>query len=198
MREERSNLMTRMLVLYGTTEGQTARIARRLAETLRKEGCEVDVVDSRHLPAGFSMRGYDAALIGASIHAGGFQHAVRDFVEEHLADLQRIPAAFFSVSLTEAYPPGTHLPERAELHEHVSRFLGQTGWQPQRIVGFAGALAYSRYGFFKRLVMKSIARQAGMPRDTSRDYEYTDWIGVAHFGKEFAAALKALPASAAT
>jgi menaquinone-dependent protoporphyrinogen oxidase len=190
--------MTRILILYGTSEGQTAKIAERLAETMRGEGCAVDVVDSRRLSKAFSMRGYDAALIGASLHAGGFQRAVRDVVRGHLVDLQRIPAAFFSVSLTEAYPPGTHEQERAELHRHITRFLEEAGWQPQQIVNFAGALAYTRYGFFKKQVMKSIARRAGTPTDTSRDYEFTDWIAVARFGKEFAAKLKATPAASAT
>jgi menaquinone-dependent protoporphyrinogen oxidase len=188
--------MTKILILYGTTEGQTARIARRLAETMRKEGCEVDVVDSRHLPKGFSMVSYDAALVGASMHIGGFQHAVRDFVKQHLWELQGIPAGFFSVSLTEAYPPGTHLPERAELQRHVSSFFEETGWQPQVIVGFAGAMAYSRYGFIKRRAMQSIARQIGAQMDTSRDYKYTDWQGVTRFGKVFASMLKGTPAEA--
>jgi menaquinone-dependent protoporphyrinogen oxidase len=39
----------------------------------------------------------------------------------------------------------------------------------------AGALAYSRYNFIIRFVMKQIARKAGAPTDTSRDYELTDW-----------------------
>ncbi len=190
--------MTRILILYGTTEGQTGKIAERLASTMRTLGCQVDVVDSRHVSKDFSMSGYDAALIGASLHAGGFQGSVRSFIQTHLAELQRIPAAFFSVSLTEAYPPGTHQAERAELQKRIASFLEETGWQPQQMVNFAGALAYSRYGFFKRQVMKSIARQAGTPTDTSRDYEYTDWVAVARFGVQFVSALNAAPASAAT
>ncbi len=190
--------MTRILVLYGTTEGQTEKIARRLAETMRKEGCQVEVIDSRRLPAAFSLSSYDAALIGASMHAGGFQRAVRDFVRQHRTELQGIPTGFFSVSLTEAYPPGTHPEERAELQRYISRFFEETGWQPQHSARFAGALAYSRYGFFKRQAMKSIARRTGTPTDTSRDYEYTDWQAVARFGKAFASLLKGTPAGAAT
>ena len=32
-----------------------------------------------------------------------------------------------------------------------------------------------RYNFLIRFVMKRIARKAGAPTDTSRDYEFTDW-----------------------
>jgi menaquinone-dependent protoporphyrinogen oxidase len=45
----------------------------------------------------------------------------------------------------------------------------------------AGALAYSKYNFFIKLVMKAIARKAGGPTDTSRDYEFTDWPALDRF-----------------
>ncbi len=187
--------MSPILIIYGTTEGHTAKIASRLAETISAKGYEVDVFDSRQMPGDISLGSYAAALIGASMHAKGFQQSVREFVQQHHAALKRMPSAFFSVSLTEAYPPGEHLPERAALQEHIERFLDDTDWEPQAIASFAGALSYSRYGFFKRRVMRSIARKAGQPTDTSRDYEYTDWEAVARFAEQFAAGLEEAPAA---
>ena len=49
------------------------------------------------------------------------------------------------------------------------------------ILPVAGALAYSQYNFLVKLVMKGIARRAGAPTDTSRDYEFTDWPAVDAF-----------------
>jgi menaquinone-dependent protoporphyrinogen oxidase len=54
------------------------------------------------------------------------------------------------------------------------------------VAHFAGALLYTRYGFFKRWIMKKIVRDKGSPDlDTSRDYVYTDWDGVKRFAEEF-------------
>ena len=35
--------MSRILILYGTSEGHTAKVAARMAETLRAAGADVDV-----------------------------------------------------------------------------------------------------------------------------------------------------------
>jgi menaquinone-dependent protoporphyrinogen oxidase len=50
----------------------------------------------------------------------------------------------------------------------------------------AGALKYTQYDFFKRLIMKMIAKREGQTTDTSKDYEYTDWNAVKKFTLEFA------------
>lgn len=187
--------MSPILIVYGTTEGHTARIALRLAETISAKSYEVDVFDSRRMPGHISLGSYAATLIGASLHARGFQQSVREFVQQHHAALKRMPSGFFSVSLTEVYAPGEHLQERAALQARIDRFLDDTAWEPQTIASFAGALSYSRYGFFKRRMMLSLARKAGQPTDTSRDYEYTDWEAVARFAEQFAAGLEGAPAA---
>ena len=38
--------MSRILVIYGTTEGQTAKVARYLGDTLRAAGVSADVIDA--------------------------------------------------------------------------------------------------------------------------------------------------------
>jgi hypothetical protein len=55
----------------------------------------------------------------------------------------------------------------------------------------AGALLYSKYNPLVRFVMKRIAKEAGAATDTSRDYEYTDWVGLDRFVVELAEAFAA-------
>jgi menaquinone-dependent protoporphyrinogen oxidase len=50
----------------------------------------------------------------------------------------------------------------------------------------AGALPYTRYNFLVRFLMKRIARKAGGPTDTSRDYDFTDWAALDRFAAAFA------------
>lgn len=49
----------------------------------------------------------------------------------------------------------------------------------------AGALNYAEYDYFKRLLMKMIAKKEGRATDTSLDYEYTDWEEVTIFTNKF-------------
>ena len=53
-------------------------------------------------------------------------------------------------------------------------------------IQIAGALKYTEYDFFKRLIMKMISKREGRSTDTSRDYEYTDWNAVTKFVTDFA------------
>jgi menaquinone-dependent protoporphyrinogen oxidase len=174
--------MTRVLIAYGTSEGHTARIAEYIAKVIRDQGYEAYPVDIKRSGAP-EPDGYDAVIVGASIHMGKHENYVRDFVRENRDTPERLPSAFFSVSL--AAHDNTE-EARDEVEGYIEKFVQQTGWRPSKIGLFAGALLYTRYGFFKRWIMKKIARDKGNPdTDTSRDYVYTDWDSVKRFAEEF-------------
>lgn len=174
--------MIRVLIPYGTSEGQTARIAEYLADVIRNHGYEAHPVDIKRSGV-LEPDGYDAVIVGASIHMGRHENYVRDFVRENRGTLERLPSAFFSVSLA-AHDSTEDAHE--EVEGYIQKFVQQTGWRPRKVGRFAGALLYTRYGFFKRWIMKKIARDKGNPdTDTSRDYVYTDWDSVKRFAEEF-------------
>ena len=50
----------------------------------------------------------------------------------------------------------------------------------------AGALKYTQYDFFKRIIMKMISKKEGRTTNTSQDYEYTNWNLVKEFVNRFA------------
>jgi menaquinone-dependent protoporphyrinogen oxidase len=160
--------MRRLLIVYGTTEGQTHKIADRIAAIARERGIDADVADSAAGPP-LAVGRYDAAVVAGSVHVGRHQRSLVDFVRRSLGALQRLPTAFFSVSLAAT---GSDLPGAQRC---ADAFLRETGWRPDRVHLVAGALMYSRYGFITRWMMRRIARKAGGGTDTSRDYEYTDW-----------------------
>jgi menaquinone-dependent protoporphyrinogen oxidase len=172
---------SRILIAYGTTEGHTARIAQYMAGVIRNHGSEADTVDlSSSTP---DLHGYDAVIVGSSIHMGKHDGYVRYFVLQNCAALKRLPSAFFSVSL--AAHDNTE-EARKQVEGCIEQFVQQTGWRPDKIGVFAGALLYTHYGFFKRWIMRKIARDKGSPDlDTSQDYIYTDWVRVRRFAQEF-------------
>lgn len=87
-----------VLIAYGTTEGQTAKIAEVIADALREKDQEAEPVDIKDL-AGTVPDSYGAAIIGASIHTGKHDKHVVEFVRKNLGALTRMPSASFSVSL---------------------------------------------------------------------------------------------------
>ena len=174
--------MTKILIAYGTVEGQTARIAQYLANEIRSQGYEASPLNVERASAP-GPDGYDAVIVGASIHMGRHERNVLDYVRQNREALERLPSAFFSVSLAAHDDTES---ARMEVEGYVQKFVQQTGWRPRQVGFFAGALLYTQYGFFKRWIMKKIARDKRSPdTDTSRNYVYTDWNSVRRFAEEF-------------
>ena len=94
--------------------------------------------------------GYDGVIVGASIHMGKHDKHVVDFVRKNQDTLARLPSAFFSVSLAAHG-------DTAEAEGYVDQFEEETGWRPDKVALFGGALLYTQYGFIKRHMMKKIA-----------------------------------------
>ena len=173
--------MSRILIAYGTSEGQTARIAERIAAVIREQGHDAVALDLKRATP--DPAEYDAVIVGASVHRGRHQTQVGEYVRETRDALERLPTAFFSVSLAICEPT---VAGRKEAEGYTEEFFRLTRWHPGKVAHFAGALLYTRYGFFTRWIMRRIARGKGSPDlDTSRDYEYTDWDGVTRFAEEF-------------
>jgi menaquinone-dependent protoporphyrinogen oxidase len=176
--------MARFLVVYGTTEGHTARIAARIADAIRSEGHEVEVHDAKEVRKQAPAGEFDGIIVGGSVHAGEHQSSLKDFVKHNRALLERVPSAFFSVSLTAA---DSDEEAAADTRMMVERFVSETGWKPARVETIAGALVYTHYNIFIRHMMKLIVKRGGHTElDTSRDYEFTDWDAVERFARDFA------------
>jgi menaquinone-dependent protoporphyrinogen oxidase len=180
----------KILIVYGTTEGQTRKISHFMEAILKNDGHEVTVADASETPPSPSM--YDAIIIGASIHMHKYQSAVVHYINRHNQALNKMPGAFFSVCLAVASDLEE---EHREARKITTDFLEDAGWKPVMTTQIAGALKYTQYDFFKRLIMKMIAKKEGRTTDTSRDYEYTDWNVVREFVKEFAVRAKLHPLS---
>ena len=179
-------------VFFATREGHTHKIAERVAEDLRKRGFQAGVNNLRDDAAAIRPSDYAGVILAASVHAGAHEPEMVEFVKQHRAVLEAMPAAFLSVTLSEAgaeradATPEEHARFVADVQGMLDRFFKETGWRPHRIKPVAGALLYTQYNFLIRFVMRRIARKAGAATDTSRDYEYTDWVALDHFVEEFA------------
>jgi len=175
--------MARVLILYGTTDGHTRRIALALREILRGEGVSAFEVDAKSSATAVVPEEYDGVIVAASLHAGGFQRPVVRWARRHAERLNGMPTLFVAVCLAilEKRPEA-----RRALDAIIARFERSTGWHPTRIKPVAGALPYTKYNWLKRWIMRRIVAKAGGDTDTTRDFEYTDWDDVEAFGRAFA------------
>ena len=178
--------MSRILIVYATSEGQTGHIAHEIAGALRAQEHKLLVSRAADLPVDERLESYVAIAVGSSIHMGKHDHAVVDWVKAHSAGLTAVPGAFFSVSLAAA---SDQAEDREGLQQCLDRFFEQTGWQPDLVACFAGALRFSQYGLIKRVLMRDIARKHGEDPRGRRDYEYTDWDSVQRFAEQILASV---------
>ncbi|NDV16246.1 protoporphyrinogen oxidase [Muricauda sp. TY007] len=170
----------KILIVYGTSEGQTRKIARFMEEVLQGGEHKVVIADATQDPP--SPDRFAAVMIGASVHMQKYQSSVTDYVMRHLDSLNKKHTAFFSVSMAIA---SSIEEEHEDIKKMTSDFLARTGWTPDEVRHFAGALRYTQYDYFKKLIMRMIAKKEGGSTDTSRDHEYTDWDNVKSFVLNF-------------
>jgi menaquinone-dependent protoporphyrinogen oxidase len=182
--------MRPFLVLYATREGHTHRVAEHVAATIRARGYEAHLLDAAKVHESFSMDGYGASILAASVHLGHHEREMVDFVKRHRGELDRAPTAFLSVSMSEATvedekrPPEIRARAAAEIEKVLQTFFDETGWHPRKVKAVAGALLFTKYGFLVRFVMKMISKHNAGPTDTSHDYVYTDWQALDRFVAE--------------
>lgn len=179
--------MAAVLVVYGTTEGHTDVVVERLSKPIVAEGHLVRACRVADAPT--SPIGYDAVIVGSSIHVGRHHSGLVKWVRGNADHLRRLPSAFFQVSLASASGPDGE----AEARGYVDHLVEETSWKPALVGLFGGALLYRQYGFVKRTMLKKIAGSAGLDTDVRHDHDYTDYAEVEAFGKEFLGLLPSPP-----
>lgn len=175
--------MAEVLVVYGTREGHTELVADHIRQTQESAGHLVRVCPIDDAPT--CPIGYDLVIVGASVHHGRHPRAVVRWVKGNAEHLNRVPSAFFQVSLSSAGA----VDGESGADRYVQTMLHETGWRPGCVGVFAGALLYTQYGPVKRSMVRSIARGSDLGTDTGRDFDYTDYRAVAQFARDAEALL---------
>jgi menaquinone-dependent protoporphyrinogen oxidase len=176
----------RILIVYASHYGQTAKVAHFIADQLRQAGDMVTLSRVEDFRGSIAPGQFNGAIIGASINFGKHQRSIGRFVRENREELGRMPSAFLSVSGAACSP---HELPRAAAQQYIANFLRETGWHPTFTESIAGAMPYTKYSPFVRWMIGRISRKEGGPTDTSKDYEFTDWAQVRRCTERFVAEL---------
>lgn len=173
-----------ILILYGTSEGQTRKIAEFVSDIFGSRGHTVALVDAASATVNdVKLDQFDAAVVAASLHVGRYQTQIEDFVRARSQTLNLMRTMFLPVSLSAASDDPQDL---TGMRECAAKFLAATKWTPGETHHVAGAFRYTQYDFFKRWAMKFIAYQKGVSTNTGRDLELTNWKELATFAEAFA------------
>jgi menaquinone-dependent protoporphyrinogen oxidase len=164
--------MAAVLVVFESKYGQSSKIAEHIGEAARDRGHAARVVHVEDL-GNTDVTQYDAVAVVAAVYMSKHPRSVTAFVRAHARDLAACRrSAFFSVSNSAASRDPVVQKQARSLAEALPARLG---WRPHVVALTGGAIAYPRYGFLTRFIMRRIARSNGGPTDLSRVHELTDW-----------------------
>lgn len=170
--------MSKILVIYSTTDGHTRHICERLQQVMDQRGHTTTVTALAQADA-LDLSAYDKVVIGASIRYGKHQPGVAQFIERHQSLLEGKPNAFFSVNIVARKPEKN----KPHTNPYLIKFLRQISWKPKLLAVFAGRLDYPSYAFFDRFMIRLIMRMTHGPTDPHAVIEFTDWKQVEAFGQ---------------
>ena len=173
----------RALITFASEEGQTEKIAGQLARQMQQAGLATDICEvTRVQDASIQVESYDVMVAGSPVHYERCDKDLADWIMAHHTFLRTHLTAFFSVSLGIL---GDSDSVRA-VEAICQDYLDEARWHPNMLRHFSGALAYRKYPWWKRWLMRRVAAKAGGPTDTSRDHDLTDWTEVRQFALEIA------------
>jgi menaquinone-dependent protoporphyrinogen oxidase len=176
----------KVLVVYASPSGSTAEVAEAIGKELIAGGATVDIVKLEDVS---SLSGYDAVILGAPMIIGWHRGAM-EFLEQHQADMSKIPVAYFITCLELARDADTvnSVPvyttygkpmsgllkfkqKQTSITKYVEPILKQApAVKPVSVAIFGGKLDYSTLNLFGMLFVRVIIRaKAG---------DYRDWDSI--------------------
>ena len=157
-----------ILLLYGTTEGQTRKIAGFCKEHLTEGGHSVEVRKSEQRSSDLEISEFDAVILAGSVHQKSHQESLENFAFAHCEQLEKLPTLLISVSLSIAFENG-----KEEAESYVRHFVENTGFKPGKVALVGGALKFEMYGYYMSHIIEHIVLKDR--EKINEDREFTDW-----------------------
>ena len=174
--------MSKILIIYSTTDGQTRKICHRLQQVIEQLGHQVTAVSIQEEPQ-IDVAVFDKIVIGASIRYGKHSPQIINFIEKNRLLLESKPNAFFSVNVVARKAEKS----KPEQNPYLQKFLKRISWKPRELAVFAGKIDYPSYRFIDRFMIRLIMWMTKGPTDPKAIVEFTDWEHVDSFGRTVSA-----------
>jgi len=169
-----------VLVLYMSRGGHTARIARRICESIAAAGGKAEMMDINEAShEGVDWGRYDVVAVGAPVLYGTYHKSVFRFIGAHRAALESKPNSFFNVSVV------ARTPEKAtvEGNRYLQKFLELSPWRPKDLKVIAGKVDYPSWPWYDTIAIQMIMKMTKGPTDRRAVIDYTNWDDVRTYGE---------------
>jgi menaquinone-dependent protoporphyrinogen oxidase len=164
-----------MVLCYATRDGQSRRVAERIAAQLGERGIEVPPHDlAVASPASAVLGAARLVVVVAAVRYGRHLTAAERFLAAYQALPARASLVLVSVNLT-ARKPGK---DTAEGNRYLQKSIARHRLKPALATAVAGRLDYPRYGWLDRQIIRLIMRMTGGPTDPRSTIEFTSWDAV--------------------
>jgi menaquinone-dependent protoporphyrinogen oxidase len=169
-----------VLILYMSRGGHTARIARRICESVAAAGGRAEMMDiNEAIHEGVDWGRYDVVVLGAPVLYGTYHKSVFRFIEAHRDALASKPNSFFNVSVV------ARTPEKAtvEGNRYLQKFLELSPWRPKDLKVIAGKVDYPSWPWYDTIAIQMIMKMTKGPTDRRAVIDYTNWDDVRAYGE---------------
>ena len=171
----------KLLIAYGTGEGQTRKIANSIGKQLTGLGLDATVFDTSTNLGDLKAASFDKIIVAGSVHEHRHQQSVELFVLANLNILRSKPTMFISTSLAAAFDDC-----QADAQDYVKQFIEHSGWQPGKTLMVAGAVRHGEYGYYKEQILQHDVLADHNLEIPKSDHEFTNWEILAKSIEEFA------------
>jgi menaquinone-dependent protoporphyrinogen oxidase len=173
-----------MEIFYATRDGQSRRIAERIADRLADHGIPTlahDLAGAR--PAPSDLTAARLVVVVAAVRYGRPLPEAEQFLAGYRALREPPRLVLLSVNLT-ARKPGK---DTVEGNVYLRKWIARHRLDPAFALAIAGRLDYSRYGWLDRQLIRFIMKLTGGPTDPRTCIEYTSWDAVDDVARRIAA-----------
>jgi len=170
----------KILIAYATTEGQTHKICKTIADQVVGLGHQVELLDTARKRRDVHPDDFDAFIIAASVHQDKHQSEIEVFVASCKEVLTAKPAIFISVSLAAAIEE-----KISDANNYITDFVARTGWSPDQSLAVAGAVRSEEYDYFQQQILEHIVLKDRDEFQVNETQEFTDWAELAKAVEKF-------------
>lgn len=163
----------KVLILYASIEGQTAKIARFVKDGVEDLGHEATLINADD-PVELPFEGTQAVVLAAPVHQRRHPRNFEALLSARKDDLAARKVLMLSVSLNAAFPEG-----RDEAADYLLEMKMRTGLAPNAEMLVAGAVRTSEYDYFARQVVQYVVMRGREYDRRAEEHEFTDWDALA-------------------
>jgi menaquinone-dependent protoporphyrinogen oxidase len=161
-----------MELFYATRDGQSRRIAGRIANRLAEHAIAARTIDlAGASPASSSLTAARLVVVVAAVRYGRMLPEAEQFLARYRTLREPPQLVLLSVNLTARKPGKDTVEGNAYLRKSIARHR----LAPVLARAIAGRLDYSRYRWLDRQLIRFIMKLTGGPTDPATCIDYTPW-----------------------